>query len=594
MTEPRPPRGTLARFFSYVRPYRASIIVAVFLGTCRANLPFLFPWALGQAVDQFVPHGGVAPGLGGIPMWLFFLLVSLAFASLYPIVYFRVWIMGRAAHRVIFDLRYDLFQHVQKMSLAFFEKRQVGSIVSRLITDISIAQNFVGNAITGIIMDGSRFGLALYLLVSSDWRLALGALAILPVYLAVVHRLRKRIHVTSRKVQDKLADISGSLHEKFAGVKVIQSFHREKSEEIEFFQESREFLGFTLEGVKLQSTALATAITLVTVAPAILAWWGFTRVLAGELTVGTVVAFVGYLALLYDPLSRFTELSVIFTNAIAAMERVFEIFDLTSEVTEAKGARDLPAIKGDVHFDGVTFAYTPGLPVMHDVDFVVARGERVALVGESGSGKTTILNLLLRFYDPQQGRILVDGHDIRKATLRSLRNQVGVVLQESVLFTGTISENIRYGRRNATERDVVEAARMANAHDFIMGLPDGYATEIGERGIKLSGGQRQRVSLARVFLKAPRIIVLDEATSSLDSTSEGLIQEALARLMEGRTTFIIAHRLSTVLSADRIIVLEDGRVAEIGPHADLLARGNGTYRKLYEEQFKSVMRGKTG
>ncbi|MEK7767273.1 MAG: ABC transporter ATP-binding protein, partial [bacterium] len=497
--------GTLTRFFGYVRPYRASIGVALLLGTARANLPFLFPWAMGKAVDQFVPHGGVAPALGGIPMWLFFLLVSLAFATLYPIVYFRVWIMGRAAHRVIFDLRYDLFQHVQKMSLSFFEKRQVGGIVSRLITDISIAQNFVGNAITGIIMDGSRFGLALYLLVSCDWRLALGALAILPVYMAVVHRLRKRIHATSRKVQDKLADISGQLHEKFAGVKVIQSFHREKSEEIEFFQESREFLGYTLEGVRLQSTALATAITLVTVAPAVLAWWGFSRVLTGELTVAAVVAFVGYLALLYDPLSRFTELSVIFTNAIAAMERVFEIFDLTSEVTEAKGARDLPALKGDVHFDGVTFAYTSGLPVLHDVDFVVQRGERIALVGESGSGKTTILNLLLRFYDPQQGRILVDGHDVRKATLRSLRNQVGVVLQESVLFTGTISENIRYGRRNATEKEVVEAARMANEHDFIMGLPDGYATEIGERGIKLSGGQRQRVSLARVFLKAPRI-----------------------------------------------------------------------------------------
>ncbi len=584
-----PPRGTLPRFFDYVKPYRAAVIVAVLLGVARSNLPMLMPWALGKVVDEFLPHHGVAPSLGGISMGTFFLILCLLYLLLFPIVFFRVWIMGRAAHRVIFDLRYDLFQHVQKMSLAFFERRQVGSIVSRLITDISIAQNFVGNAITGIIMDGSRFVIMLVILLYTDWRLAAGSLVILPVYALVVHRLRLRIHETSRMVQDKLAEISGGLHEKFAGVKMIQSFHREKSEEIGFFQESREYLGHTLTGVRLQSLALSWAITMTTVAPAAIAWWGFSRVLGGELTAGKVIAFVGYLALLYDPLSRFTELSVIFTNAIAAMDRVFEIFDLQPEVTEIKGARDLPALRGDVHFDHVTFAYTHGLPVIHDVDVVVQHGERVALVGESGSGKTTLLNLLLRFYDPQQGRLLLDGHDIRKATLRSVRNQVGVVLQESVLFSGTISDNIRYGRRMATEREVVEAARMANAHEFIMALPEGYGTEIGERGIKLSGGQRQRIALARVFLKAPRIIILDEATSSLDSTSEGLIQTALDRLMEGRTTFIIAHRLSTVMSADKIVVLEGGRIAEVGPHAELLARGTGAYRNLYREQFKSVL-----
>jgi ABC-type multidrug transport system fused ATPase/permease subunit len=583
--------GTLKRFLEYVKPYRWVVALALFLGALRANIPFVMPWAMGLVVDELVPHGGVAPSLGGISMGWFFGIVVAVLASLFPVIYFRTWLMGRVAQRVIFDLRYTLFQHVQKMSLSFFEKRQVGGIVSRVITDINIAQNFVGNAITNIVMDASRVLVAVYVLFRTEWRLAAVSLAVLPLYVILVSQLRRRIRETSRAVQDKLEDLSGQLAEKIAGVKVVQSFHMEKAEELDFFQEAREYLGHTLRAVRLQALALAVSITLTTAAPALIAWYGFSLVLDGTLTTGQVVAFVGYLALLYDPLSRFTELNVIFTNALAAMDRVFEIFDLSPEVREQPGARDLPVLKGRVHFDHVTFAYTPGFPVVHDLDFVVEPGERVALVGESGSGKTTILNLLMRFYDPQQGRILLDGHDIRQATLRSLRNQIGVVLQESVLFTGTLSENIRYGRRNATAQEIVAAAKMANAHDFIMELPEGYQTEIGERGIKLSGGQRQRIALARVFLKAPRIIVLDEATSSLDSASEAAIQEALDHLMRGRTCFIIAHRLSTVLNADTIIVLRHGRVVEVGSHRDLLERGTGVYRKLYEEQFKAVLPG---
>ena len=593
MNPPPPPAGprpgTLARFFEYVKPYRVQVTIALFMGALRANIPLLFPWAMGRVVDEFIPNRGVAPSLGGMRIGTFFLLITAAFVALFPVVFFRTWLMGRAAQRVIFDLRYNLYQHIQKMSLAFFEKRQVGGIISRVITDINIAQNFVGNAITNIVMDGTRFALALVLVFRSEWHMALASLGIMPFYFLIVHRLRGEIRYTSRMVQDKLEDLSGQLGEKIAGVKVVQSFHMEKMEEIEFFQESREYLGYTLRGVWLQAMALAVSITLTSVGPVLIAWYGFNKVLEGTLTVGTVVAFSGYLALLYDPLSRFTELNVIFTNALAALDRVFELFDLAPEVTEVRGARHFPSIRGDVHFDRVSFAYTAGLAVVHDLDFVVAAGERVALVGESGSGKTTILNLILRFYDPQQGRILIDGHDIRKATLRSLRGQISVVLQESVLFTGTISENIRYGRRNAAEGEVVEAARMANAHEFIMDLPEGYATEIGERGVKLSGGQRQRIALARVFLKSPRIIVLDEATSSLDSTSEAMIQDALDRLMQGRTTFIIAHRLSTVMNADKIIVLQAGRVAEIGNHRALLEAGSGIYRKLYDEQFKAVL-----
>lgn len=582
--------STLTRFLEYVRPYKWLVGVGLVLGVGRANIPFVFPWAMGKVVDEFIPHGGVAPSLGGMKLGTFFLLLTGVLLTLFPVVFFRTWLVGRAAQRVIFDLRHTLFQHIQKMSLSFFEKRQVGGITSRVITDINIAQNFVGNAITNIVMDASRFVIAVWFLFATEWRLAIASLTVLPVYILFVHQLRLQIKENSRKVQDKLEDLSGALSEKVAGVKVVQSFHMEKAEEQDFFQEAREYLGYSLKAVRLQALALSSAITLTTAAPALVAWYGFTLVLEGTLTVGQVVAFVGYLGLMYDPLSRFTELNVIFTNALAAMDRVFEIFDLSPEVKEDPKARDLPQIRGDVHFDHVTFAYTPGVPVVHDLDFVAQAGERVALVGESGSGKTTILNLILRFYDPQQGRIMVDGHDIRKAKLRSVRNQVGVVLQESVLFTGSISENIRYGRRNALEKEVVEAAKMANAHTFIMELPEGYATEIGERGIKLSGGQRQRIALARVFLKSPRIVILDEATSSLDSTTEGMIQDALDTLMKDRTCFIIAHRLSTVMSADKIVVLRNGRIVEIGKHRDLIEKGSGVYRALYEEQFKSVLR----
>ncbi len=573
----------------YVWPYKYPMLLALFFGAVRANVPFVVPWAVGMALDDFIPNGGVSARFGGMSMMTFFGMVALILTCLFPVVYFRTWLMGRSAQRVIFDLRYNLFQHIQKMSMSFFERRQVGGIISRVITDINIAQNFVGNAITNIVMDGTRFVIGLSLLLIWDWRMALAAISIVPVYFVVVKRLRRKIRQTSLKVQEKLEDLSGTLGEKISGVKVVQSFHREKSEEMDFFQEAREYLGFTLRGVRLQAMALSVSITITSVAPVLIVWYGVNLVLKGEMTIGTVAKFWGSMGLLYDPLMRFTELNVIFANALAALDRVFELFDLQPEVQEEADARDMPDINGAVRFENVTFAYIPGAPVVHGLDFSIKAGERVALVGESGSGKTTILNLLLRFYDPQEGRILIDGHPIRERTLRSLRNQIGVVLQESVLFTGSIGENIRYGRRNATDDDVMEAARQANAHDFIMELDHGYETEIGERGVKLSGGQRQRISLARVFLKAPRIIILDEATSSLDSASETMIQEALDKLMHNRTTFIIAHRLSTVMNADKIIVLLNGRVEEIGSHQELLETGTGVYRQLYEEQFKSVL-----
>lgn len=581
--------GTFRRFLEYMAPYKVPILVALFFGIIRGNVPFVVPLAVMLVFDEFMPNGGVAPFLGGISLGMFLGLLAVSLLFLYPVVYFRTWLMGRSAQRVIFDLRYNLFQHIQKMSMAFFEKRQVGGIISRVITDINIAQNFVGNAITNIVMDASRFVFGLVLIFYLEWRLAVASLLIIPFYVTIVGRLRRKIRETSLKVQEKLETLSGSLGEKISGAKVVQSFHMEKSEEIDFFHDAREYLGFTLRGVRLQATALAVSITLTTIVPVLVIWYGFHLALEGTVTPGKVMAFWGIVGLLYDPLMRFTELNVIFANALAALDRVFEMFDLQPEVTEHKNAKDMPAIRGNVHFDHLTFAYTPGLPVVHDLDFVVQEGERVALVGESGSGKTTILNLLLRFYDPQQGRVMIDGHDLKRVKLRSIRNQIGVVLQESLLFSNSISDNIRYGRRNAMEKEVVEAAKMANAHEFIMQLEDGYATEIGERGVKLSGGQRQRIAMARVFLKAPKIIILDEATSSLDSASESVIQEGFDKLMQGRTTFIIAHRLSTVMSADKIIVLRNGRVVEIGSHQQLLEHGTGIYRKLYEEQFKAVL-----
>jgi len=603
-------RSPLLRFLGYVAPHKWYIVGAAATGVLKFVIPLAFPLALkyltdivlapdpravGEATNRVIEHWcsivlQAAPWLGagkngrllvvGLSMLVLYLLLGVA-------SFYRSYWSGQAGHRLIFDLRYALYQHVQGMSHSFFDQRRSGAIVARFVSDIQLAQNFVGSALTNVWMDGAAVGFVIWILFVLEHRLAWAALAVIPFYVGLIRYYSPRIKAASQSVQEMLEDFSGELQEKIAGAAVVKAFGREQHEARRFYDSSRTLLDLTLRNVALSSGNQATTTVLTSVAPLVVVWVASAMILQGSLSVGTMIAFYAYLGSLYLPLQRFSELSVVVSNSLAAMDRIFEFFDIRPEVAEAPGARRLEQVAGRVTFRHVTFAYPTrgnGHAVLRDIDLDVEPGETIAIVGRSGAGKSTLVSLIPRFYDVREGSVGIDNIDVRRVTIASLRDQIGIVPQDPILFSGTLQENLLYGKPDATEAQVMAAARAANADDFITQLPDGYLTLVGERGLRLSGGQRQRVAIARTFLKDPPILILDEATAALDSESENLIHDALRRLMYGRTTFIIAHRLSTVMNADRIVVLERGAVCEVGRHADLLARG-GVYYLLHQEQF---------
>jgi subfamily B ATP-binding cassette protein MsbA len=519
-------------------------------------------------------------------------VVGLSLLALYSLLgvasFYRSYWSGQAGHRLIFDLRYALYQHIQGMSHSFFDERRSGTIVARFVSDIQLAQNFVGSALTNVWMDSASLGFVVWILFVLERRLAWVALTVIPFYVVLIRYFSPRIKAASLSVQEMLGDFSGDLQEKIAGVAVVKAFNREQHEARRFYRSSRTLLDLTLRNVALSSANQAGTTLLTSVAPLAVVWAASAMILHGTLSVGTMIAFYAYLGSLYLPLQRFSELSVVVSNSLAAIDRIFEFFDIRPEVAEAGDARRLEQVKGRVAFHDVSFSYPSrrnGHPALSGVSLEVASGETVAIVGRSGAGKSTLVSLIPRFYDVADGAVCIDGIDVRRVTLASLRDHIGIVPQDSILFSGTLQENLLYGKPDATESEVLAAARAANADEFIAQLPDGYLTVVGERGLRLSGGQRQRMAIARTFLKDPRILILDEATAALDSESENLIHDVLRRLMHGRTTFIIAHRLSTVMNADRIVVIERGAICEVGRHADLLAR-RGVYSQLYQEQFR--------
>ena len=500
--------------------------------------------------------------------------------------YGQGYLMAFAGHRLVTDLRIHLYRHLQDLSLDFFSKWHTGEVISRAGSDIQIVQGAVISSVTEVLPNLITLVGVLGYMLYLNWRLTLITLLLIPILSFVISRFGLEMREVSRQAQKKAADVTSIVQEKLTGVRVVKSFAMERSELEKFRQEAEQSFWLTLKQSQLNVTQAPLLAFLNILAVVAVIWYGGFEVVAGWLSPSNLIAFFAGIALIADPISRLGTISTLVQNALASAERIFEIIDIRPTVLEKSNARELPRIEGKIEFQKVTFSYEAGQEkVLDQVNLLIKPGEVAALVGKSGAGKSTLVNLIPRFYDPQEGKILIDGYDLTDLKLESLRSQLGIVPQETILFSGTIRENIAYANPDAPFEEIIRVAKMANAHDFVSELPEGYDTLVGERGVRLSGGERQRLAIARALLRNPKILIFDEATSSLDTESEKLVQEAMKRLLSGRTTLIIAHRLSTVQHADKIVVLDRGKIIEEGTHQELFARG-GLYKKLYEAQFK--------
>jgi subfamily B ATP-binding cassette protein MsbA len=515
-----------------------------------------------------------------------FLLVVLVLKAVMN--YFSVILMRYVTERVMTDVRDDVYRHLHTLSLGFFMRHNTGEIVSRVTNDVEA----VGGAVTDIFRNALRepftiVGLVVLLFVI-HWQLALVSLLIFPMTVIPIIKFGRKIRRRSTRVLERRADLSTLLQEGITGVRIVQAFGMEEYEVRRFRAKSHELFQAVMRIARTDSLSIPVMEVLEAVGIVVAVWLGGYLAVKGDLTPGAFMGFLGALASLYVPIKRLSAVNNNIQRGMGGAQRIFELLDERADVAERAGAVILPPVRERVTFEGVRFAYEPGRDILQDIRFEAKMGEIVAIVGASGAGKSTLVNLLPRFFDPTEGRILFDGVDLREVTLRSLRSQIGIVTQETILFDDTFANNIAYGQSASNEDTRIrEAARLANAEEFILALPDGYASRIGEKGVRLSGGQRQRIAIARAILKNPPILILDEATSALDAESEALVQEALERLMRNRTTFVIAHRLSTVIQADKIIVLEDGHLVEMGTHSALMA-ARGTYSRLYQNQFQEV------
>ncbi len=568
----------LGRLFGFLRPYWKALVLTCVLLILSTGLSLLPPLVQRQIVDDVIGARDLS-GLGRMIATLAGIYALLAFVD-----FGEQYMRHALGERFLFDLRVRIYDHLQRLSLSFFERTSTGELMSRATNDVNALEQFVTHGVILTVVDLLRLLGASAILLTLDWRLALIALVPAPIIAAGLRWFNQHARPIYRRARDRLGDINAKLQDNLAGIRVIQSFGREDVELERFRSTSQRYYHERVRGIRAWSTFFPAMHFVSAMGGILVLGVGARMVVQGQISLGTLIAFLAYILSFYEPLRRLTEVDNTFQQAIAAAERIFELLDEDPEIRDAPNAIALDEVRGDVVFDDVHFRYGDGDEVLHDISFHIAPGEVVALVGPSGAGKTSIANLLCRFYDPDHGRILLDGHDLREIQIRSLRRHIAVVLQDTFLFNTSVRENLLYGNPEATEEEMIAAAKAAYAHDFILQLPQGYDTEIGERGVKLSGGQRQRLALARAILANPRILILDEATSSVDAEAEYLIQKALEEVLKGRTALVIAHRLSTIRNADKIIALENGRIREVGRHEDLLARG-GLYSQLYQRQL---------
>jgi subfamily B ATP-binding cassette protein MsbA len=590
------------RLLAMVKPYWLKLVGAMI---CMVFVSFL---TAGQAFLVKPALDGVFLKKEGVPLWVkniiiqlhldslllkkdmeMFLLLPIAIILLFlfkgVFEYGQAYLMNYVGLRIVADIREKLYNHLQTLSLSFFTKTPTGILISRITNDVNLIQGSVSNTITGLVKDAFTVIGLIGVVIYRDWKLALMALFIFSLVIIPIKEFGKRLRKFSRKSQQRMGSITTFLHETITGNRIVKAFNMEDYEKRRFAQENNRFFKIVFKRAKIRALSHPLMELLGGIAVAIIIWVGGYRVIQGELTPGAFFSFMTALFMLYAPIRDLNKVNLEVQEGMAAAIRVFELLDTTPEIKEEEEAIPLPPVSKGVDFQNITFKYGEET-VLKDISLRVNMGEVIALVGMSGAGKTSLVNLLPRFYDVEKGQILIDGHDIRKVTFKSLRDQIALVTQQTILFNDTIRNNIAYGNIHCcSDQEIIEAAKAAYAHDFIIKLPEGYDTLIGEQGVKLSGGERQRISVARALLKNAPILILDEATSSLDSDSETEVQKALDQLMKGRTVFVIAHRLSTIRNAHRIIVLSDGQVVEQGTHTELIAL-DGEYRRLYDLQFK--------
>lgn len=572
-----------ARVWWYIKPYSLLIISALACTILASAVNLYLPKIIGEVIDQVLATKDTDT-LNLIAVTVLVLIVIQGIA-----MYGQTYLMAFSSQKIIIDIRRDLYQHLQKLSIAFFEKRSVGTIMSYVTNDVAALQTALVNNVIDFVNYSVTLAGSILLLLYIDWKLSLLMFLTFPLILYTINISGQKMRIKSRTLQERAADITAFLQETILAVSVIKSFARESYELERFdYENSRNFQA-QMKIVQVMAVITPIINILSTIGITAIIWFGGHEVISGHLTSGALISFLVYVINLPTPVKRLSNIYADIQRALAAAQRIFEVLDIEPEIKDLEGAKELGPVAGYVTFQNVSFAYNPGKPVVADMSFEARPGELIAIVGPSGAGKTTVVNLIPRFYDPVAGSIRIDNIDIQAVTLQSLRAQVGIVPQETILFSGTIFQNIIYGNLEAVKEEVIAAAKVANAHNFIMEMADGYETPVGERGAQLSGGQRQRIAIARAVLKNPRILILDEATSALDTESELLVQQALDRLMIGRTSFVIAHRLATVQRANIILVMENGKIVEQGDH-ETLVKADGLYSKLYRIQFSTENR----
>lgn len=574
-------KTTMIRLFRYLLAYKVTIVFVILIMLVTVAISIINPLLIERAVDIHIAEKDIE---GLLILIGFAVGINMVFILLIKL---RMFLMAKMSNDVLLRIRQELYTHIQGLSFDFFDSRPTGKILARIIGDVNSLRDVLSDSVTTLIPDFVTISAVVIIMLLKNWRLALASLVSLPLMLSGLWFIETRSHQRWRIHRKKSSNLNAFIHEDLSGMRVIQSFTAEKEAEEDFEQLVKEHRDSFIHAI-LINDAFFSVVDMSWGIGIIVMYLVAIKIMGiGVDNVGTLLSFGIYIGMFWRPIMNLSNFYNKLITNISGAERIFDILDTKPEITDAPGVREMPVIKGEVVFDRVSFSYDKDTQVLNDVSFVVKPGETIALVGPTGAGKTTIVNLISRFYDVQQGNVYIDGHNVKEVSIESLRKQMGIMTQDNFLFSGTVKDNIRYGKLDATDEEIIAAAKAVNAHDFIMKLEKGYDTELRERGAGLSIGQRQLLAFARTMVSMPKILILDEATSSIDTHTEILVQKGIEALLRGRTSFVIAHRLSTINKADRIFVIDDGKILEEGSHKELLDK-NGLYYNLYMAQFKNI------